>query len=255
MALSDTASGAIAKSTPEYRFSPFWMVVAAVSLSAIIFGYNAYQHAFGLSMGIDATSAEFDAYWWTLLIVQVPVIITACLICWGYLIATRVKDMASMTPATELKNLFYMAFWLLAYTIAVFPVGFMTEADASWHQTVMRDTAFGPTHITLFYGIIPIYLFFGIGSFIYAMTRCPVFARGISFMHVLAVIGPFLILANVGFNEWGHAFWLTEEIFSHPLHWGFVVLGVTGLALTGVAAQMTMRFSELFPQVFKGADA
>jgi hypothetical protein len=34
-----------------------------------------------------------------------------------------------------------------------------------------------------------------------------------------------------------------------------VVLGVTGLALTGVAAQMTMRFRELFPLVFKGQTA
>lgn len=255
MALSDTATGAVAKSTPEYRFSPVYIVVAALALAVIITGYNVYQHLFGLSMGLDATSPEYRTYWWNLLIIQLPVIFTASLICWGYLIATRVRDMDSMTPATELKNLFYMALWLLAYTLAVFPVGFMTEADASWHQTVMRDSAFGPTHITLFYGIIPLYLFFGVGSFIYAMTRCPTFARGVSFMHVLAVTGPFLILVNVGFNEWGHAFWLTEEIFSHPLHWGFVVLGVTGLALTGVAAQMTMRFRELFPQVFKNADA
>ena len=47
--------------------------------------------------------------------------------------------------------------------------------------------------------------------------------------------GPVLILPNLGYNEWGHAYWLTEEIFSHPLHWGFVVLGWNALALPGVA--------------------
>ena len=190
MALSDTVSGAVAKSTPEYRFSPKWLVIAAAALISIIVGYTVYQHMFALSMGLDATSTEFKTYWWNLLMIELPVIFGAGFLCWGYLIATRERNMAAMTPAKELKNLFYMALWLLAYTLAVFPVGFMTETDASWHQTVMRDTAFSPTHIVLFYGIIPLYLFFGIGSFVYAMTRCPIFARGISFMHVLAVVGP-----------------------------------------------------------------
>ena len=65
----------------------------------------------------------------------------------------------------------------------------------------------------------------------------------------MAVLGPGLILPNLGYNEWGHAFWLTEEIFSHPLHWGFPVLGWTGFALGGVLLQVTIRMAELFKEI------
>jgi methane/ammonia monooxygenase subunit C len=63
------------------------------------------------------------------------------------------------------------------------------------------------------------------------------------------VIGPGLVLANLGFNEWGHAFWMTEEIFSHPLHWGFTILGWTGLALGGTLLQIVMRMTALFREL------
>jgi methane/ammonia monooxygenase subunit C len=70
-------------------------------------------------------------------------------------------------------------------------------------------------------------------------------------MHVFAVVGPFLILPNLGYNEWGHAYWLTEEIFSHPLHWGFVILGWNALALAGVLMQIIARMRDLLPIVFE----
>jgi methane/ammonia monooxygenase subunit C len=43
---------------------------------------------------------------------------------------------------------------------------------------------------------------------------------------------------------------LTEEIFSHPLHWGFVILGWNALALPGVALQMMQRMIVLFRDLF-----
>lgn len=68
------------------------------------------------------------------------------------------------------------------------------------------------------------------------------------------MLGPGLILPNLGFNEWGHAFWMTEEIFSHPLHWGFPILGWTGLALGGLFIQVIGRMAELFKEVGGTAD-
>ena len=259
MALSVTelgthaTSSAAVKSKPEYGISSgvAWFVLAAAALVTIFIAYRIYLELYGFSAGLDATSPEFQSTWMRLLYIQLPIIALAEIACWTYLIVTRDRNLASITPEVELKRMFYVTLWLVAYTVAVFPVGFWTEADATWHQLTMRDTAFTPTHVSLFYGMVPLYLFFGVGAFIYAMTRTPVFAKGISFMFLLAVIGPFLILPNIGFNEWGHAFWLTEEVFSHPLHWGFVVLGVSGLALAGVAAQVAMRLLELFPIVFK----
>ena len=60
-----------------------------------------------------------------------------------------------------------------------------------------------------------------------------------------------MILPNVGFNEWGHAFWFMEELFTAPLHWGFVVLGWSALALGGVVGQIVLRVNKLLPQIEK----
>jgi len=116
--------------------------------------------------------------------------------------------------------------------------------DASWHQTVVRDTAFTPSHVILFYGTIPLYILFGVGAFLYSVTRLPRFAERLSIPFTLAVAGPFLILPNLGYNEWGHAFWMMEEFFSAPLHWGFVVLGWSVLALGGLLLQIAQHIFE-----------
>ena len=253
MALTDTASSTAVRARPAYGFGKglMWFGVAVLALAVIGAFWRIYLQVFGLSVGLDATAPEFSTYWFGLLYAEIALIIFANVACWTYLIMTRDRNLAAITPEVEFKRYFYITLWLVAYTAAIVTVGIWTETDAAWHQMTMRDTAFSPTHIVLFYGVVPAYLFFGVGAFIYAMTRTPIFANGISFMFLLAVIGPFLVLPNIGFNEWGHAFWLTEEIFSHPLHWGFVALGISALALAGVAAQIAVRLAELFPIVFK----
>jgi methane/ammonia monooxygenase subunit C len=61
----------------------------------------------------------------------------------------------------------------------------------------------------------------------------------------MAISGPVMSLPNVGLNEWGHAFWFMEELFSAPLHWGFVVLAWAALFAGGLAVQIIARFSNL----------
>ncbi|WFU31247.1 methane monooxygenase/ammonia monooxygenase subunit C [Bradyrhizobium brasilense] len=225
---------------------------AMVALTILYVSARLYQQAFGFSMGLDANSPEFDRYWMTLFRIELPVLYGAGVLCWSYLFLTRDRGIETVTPETELRRYFYLAMWLVVYSFCIFWTGsFFADGDGVWHQTTLRDTPLTPSHIILFYATIPIYLFFGIGSFVYAMTRIPAFCRGVSLMHVIAVVGPFLILPNLGFNEWGHAYWLTEEIFSHPLHWGFVVLGWCALALAGILMQIVERLRELIPLVFK----
>jgi methane/ammonia monooxygenase subunit C len=241
-----------AKSSKNFRVEFNWFAVALVVLTVIYVFYRWYQQTFGMSKGLDATSPDFSEYWLTFFKIEVPVLFGLCFVCWGILIATRDRNIEAVPPAVELQRYFYLTLWLVVYTFSIYWIGsFYAESDAMWHQTVLRDTPLTPSHIIVFYACIPMYLFFGVGSFIYAMTRIPAFCRGISLMHVFAVIGPFLILPNLGYNEWGHAYWLTEEIFSHPLHWGFVVLGWAALALAGVLMQALHRMRELVPLVFK----
>jgi len=123
------------------------------------------------------------------------------------------------------------------------------ESDAAWHQVVIRDTDFTPTHIGLFYGCFPALIITGVGSFLYAKTRLP---QHIKKSHValgIAIGGPILIMPNVGFNEWGHTFFYAEELFNAPVHWGFAGLGLALLALGGIAVQIVSRTKDLIDEI------
>ncbi len=248
------SSPAQAEPTTRFKVDVRLMAFAFLALTTVYVAFRIYQQVYGLKAGLDSTAPEFQTYWMTLLKIETPVLYGAGVVCWAYLFLTRDRNIDSVAPAVELKRYFSLTMWLVIYTFTFYWTGsFFAEGDGNWHQTVLRDTPFTPSHIVLFYACIPIYLFFGVGSFVYAMTRIPAFAHGISLMHVFAVVGPFLILPNLGYNEWGHAYWLTEEIFSHPLHWGFVVLAWNALALAGVLMQIIVRMRELVPLVFRAA--
>jgi methane/ammonia monooxygenase subunit C len=62
---------------------------------------------------------------------------------------------------------------------------------------------------------------------------------------MVAVVGPFMILPNVGLNEWGHTFWFMEEFFVAPLHYGFVFFGWAALAIMGVVNIEVMAITKL----------
>lgn len=216
-------------------------------LFAIYMGLRVYQQAFAFKYGLDSTTPEFAKYWETLFKVEVPLIFSVGALIWAYLWKTRDKNMDKLDAETELRRYFSLVGWFMIYVFSfLFIASFFGEGDATWHQTVIRDTALTPSHIVVFYACIPLYIVLGVSSLLYATTRLPKFSKSYSVPMLMVVIGPALILPNLGYNEWGHAFWLTEEIFSHPLHWGFPVLGWTGFALGGVLLQVIMRMSELF---------
>lgn len=236
---------------PGYYVKTNLFALAMLVVLALFTFYRIYQQVFAWDFGLDATSPDFDKYWMTLVKIEIPVLFGSAFACWTYLWFTRDRNLGTIRPKEELRRYFTFTLWLVAYTFAIYWIGsYFAEGDAVWHQTVIRDTSFTPSHNVLFYACIPVYLFFGVGGFLYAMTRLPAFSRGISVAHVLAVLGPACILPNLGYNEWGHAYWLTEEIFSHPLHWGFVVLGWNALALPGVALQIAQRMIPLFEEIF-----
>ena len=61
----------------------------------------------------------------------------------------------------------------------------------------------------------------------------------------MAISGPVMSLPNVGLNEWGVMLRFMEELFSAPLHSGFVVLAWAALFAGGLAVQIIARFSNL----------
>lgn len=210
-----------------------------------------YQGVYGWAYGLDSTLPEFDTYWmsvWRAEITLLPIIAFSL---WGYLWFTRDRSLSKITPEEEVRRYFILLAWLLVYVFAVYwGASYFAEQDGSWHQTVMRDTSFTPSHIAIFYLSFPIYIIIGTASLLYAVTRLPKYAKNISIPHVIAVSGPFLILPNVGLNEWGHGFWIMEEWFTAPFHWGFVVLGWSGLALFGLAFQIGLHLAELYHKIW-----
>ncbi|CAL1239722.1 bacterial ammonia monooxygenase, subunit AmoC [Candidatus Methylocalor cossyra] len=222
-------------------------LILALSLYVVFYAWiRWYEGVYGWSAGLDAFAPEFETYWMNFLYTQIVVEIIVASILWGYLWKTRDRNLAAITPREELRRSMTHLIWLTAYATALyFGASFFTEQDATWHQTVVRDTDFTPSHIIEFYLSYPIYIITGFGAFLYAKTRLPYFSQGLSLPYLITVVGPFMILPNVGLNEWGHTFWFMEELFVAPLHYGFVVFGWFALGILGTLIQIFMSFSKL----------
>jgi methane/ammonia monooxygenase subunit C len=222
------------------------ITIIVVSVLVIMAAWRIYQQLFAWDMGMDSFEPEFQTYWMDLLYAQWIIEFSLAALIWGYILKTRDKDVFNISAQEELKRYFTLLAYLVCYTFIVYwAASFFAEQDASWHQVTVRDTDFTPSHIVLFYGTMPAYILAGVSAFLYARTRLPQFAENISIPFVIAVVGPFMILPNVGLNEWGHTFWFMEELFTAPLHWGFVVLGWTALALGGLLIQIILRVIKL----------
>ncbi|MCQ8128426.1 bacterial ammonia monooxygenase, subunit AmoC [Methylomonas rivi] len=209
-------------------------------LTVIYVSLRLYQGAFAVAHGLDSTEPAFEQYWMRLFYIELAVIAAVASGFWGYLWTTRDRTLDQLEPKEEIRRYFTLTMWISIYTFAVYWAGsYFAEQDNSWHQVAIRDTPFTANHIIEFYFNFPLYVILGGCAWLYARTRLPLYAKGISLPLTLAVFGPFMILVSVGFNEWGHTFWFREEFFAAPIHWGFVIgvwfaLGVGGILLQGV---------------------
>jgi methane/ammonia monooxygenase subunit C len=214
-----------------------WLMVGGFTFFNLFVRW--YEEVYGWSAGLDAFAPEFKTYWMNWLYIETALYIPLFAAIGGYLWKTRTRDMDALTSTEVLTNHFHHLVWLVAYGIAIYwGASFYTEQDGTWHQTVIRDTDFTPSHIIEFYMSYPIYILTGWGAFMYARTRIPCFAKGVSLPYLVVIVGPFMILPNVGLNEWGHTFWWMEELFVAPLHYGFVFFGWMALGLCGLLCQI-----------------
>jgi methane/ammonia monooxygenase subunit C len=225
-----------------WRFMLITIVAVAVAFTAI----RVYQQLYAWDYGMDAFEPEFQTYWMNLFYGEIVVEFIVAGAVWGSIWVTRDRHLDRLTPNMELRRWFQFVAWLAIYVWIVYFAGsFFAEQDASWHQVVIRDTSFTPSHIILFYLTFPAYIIAGVGGWLWARTRLPLYSKGIPIAYTLAVVGPFLIMPNIGYNEFGHAFWFMEELFSAPLHYGFVVFGWSALGLGGVLIQVSQRMLQL----------
>jgi methane/ammonia monooxygenase subunit C len=208
------------------RRAPWELLLALAPVTGLALFWRAWQQAYAFDKGLDATEPGFASYWLSLFIVNVAVLPLAVAVWYVWIYVSGRRLPAVVTPAEELRRIWILWLHTVAVAIAAYWGGsYFAEQDAAWHQVTMRDTAFTPSHVALFYGAFPLILYAATGAYLYARTRLPDMWGGGRFPlpFLLVIGGALLLLFQVAFNEFGHSFWEAEEIFSAPLHWPFVV--------------------------------
>ncbi len=208
------------------------MLVAIVALGL----YRWYMESTAFTAGLDYFEPQFQTYWMSWLYAQGVIITLLLVIGVPFVWFTRpsVAAVRAMKPADELSR-YILIFTVMAAAsfLVVCVLGVWVEADAAWHQVTIRDTDFTPTHIQLFYGIIPLAAVGLVIGLVWMHTRMPNYVGRVSIPLFITASAPLLIMPNLGYNEWGHTFFYAEELFAAPVHYGFVVLGWGLFALTG----------------------
>ena len=235
---------------------PWLPVASAMLVFVVVFGlYRWYQQTHAFSVGLDYFEPEFQIYWMRLLWGQAAtlVLLGGAGMAWAWF--SRERDLSRLSPEDELWR-YYLVISILALgsVMVLFTLGVFAESDAAWHQITIRDTDFTPTHIGLQYFAIPAFGASLLVAFIWIHTRLPAFRNRVSMPAALITMGPILMMPNIGFNEWGHAFFYSEELFAAPIHWGFLVLGWSAFGLGGLVLQCLARIRELTTLPDSGAD-
>jgi len=231
-----------ADGTPKAPALLVFSCVAVVTIALIL--YRWYMEATAFTAGLDYFEPEFEIYWMSWLYAQGVLITLIGMIGAPAIWFTRptIEEVNAISPSDEL-GWFMMAFTVLGIgsVVLVCILGVWVEADAAWHQVTIRDTDFTPTHIQLFYGLIPMLAVGVILITLWLHTRVPLFVGRFSIPLGLVACTPIMIMPNLGFNEWGHTFFYAEELFAAPVHYGFVVLGWGLFGITGFLIQCLDR--------------
>lgn len=249
MALSAVGKVTLDRPVPDSSTVKVWSPLPLAAMVGIVLAlcgaWRWYQQLEGFTSGLDASEAAFADKWMPLWYLNITVGGIAQICVPLYLWFTRDRALAKLTPEVELKRYFLFFAMIITMTMTQAIAMVFGSTDAAWHQVVVRDTSLTPSHIVLFFGTAPLGTTFALGAFFYALTRIPDFSRTISLALLIAVLAPAMALPSVAFNEWGHAYWLMEELFIAPLHWGFVILAWCLLGLLGVIGQSLPRLAEL----------
>lgn len=220
------------------------IVIAGIALGL----YRWYMEATAFTVGLDYFEPEFEIWWMSWLYGQGIVITLLGMIGLPLVWFTRPtkEEVVAMTPSDELSR-YTLIFTVLATAsiLVTCVLGIWVEADAAWHQVTIRDTDFTPTHIQLFYGVIPLAAVGIVLGTLWMHTRMPDFQGRVSVSLCIVAAAPLLIMPNLGYNEWGHTFFYAEELFAAPVHYGFVVLGWGLFALGGFLLQCIRRIITL----------
>lgn len=225
----------------------FWSCGLIMAANVFLWFWN-YLYMF--TAGLNSASPEFTRYYRSLFWGEVITLGIFTGVWFGWLIKTgremvgkpcerseevrRIAILWSMVGATSLTVYLMASFW--------------PNWDGSWHQTMVRDTALTPTHIPMFYFFFPLSVTLAVGTYIYGRFRIPALYaanKGFPWSFFLLISAAVLECMTVAANEWGHSLWISEEIFSVPFHWPFVVYGWLASGMFAVWGETIIRLFEI----------
>ena len=220
-------------------------IVAPLILLAIAFALRIYQQFFAWKGGLDSSSHAFTVEWRTLLVGGLLGVAIFTLAWWGWLLRTGRTIALRISHREEVRRI--AVFWGLVGATSVnlyIEASFFPNQDGAWHQTAVRDTAFTPSHIPMFYIFFPLGITMTVGTYLYGRTRLPwIYGahKGFPWSFALLIAASVTEMGQVAMNEWGHSLWYPEEFFAAPFHWPFVFYGWLAAGIFALWAETLIR--------------
>jgi len=189
-----------------------------------------WDYNFAFTAGLDSSSRAFALHYRTLFWGELLSVGAFAGLWYGWLVRTgRSLAGESIAPAEEIRRVVVLWGIIGVTSLSIYiEASFWPNWDGAWHQTMVRDTALTPTHIPMFYFFFPMSVVLALGAYLYGRFRLPaVYGRekGFPWSFFLLIAAAVLEFVEVAFNEWGHSLWMSEEFFSVPFHWPFVIYG------------------------------
>lgn len=232
-----------------------WVGCTSFLLLAVII--RLWQGQTAVASALDATG-ETNPYR-TLFYAESIAVTVGTIGWWSYLINKGrevVKREAS--PAEEVRRI--AVFWgLIGTTSVIFylAASFFPNQDASWHQTVVRDTALTASHVPMFFLFFPAATTLTVGTYLYGRFWIPkVYGaeKGFPWSFFFLIAAAVTEMTQVAMNEWGHSLWITEEIFAVPFHWPFVWYGWLAAGMFALWAETIIRLLQIEDEIEEPAE-
>ena len=225
----------------------FWGCGLVMAANIFLWFWN-YWYMF--TAGLDSASWEFTLYYRSLFWAELIIIGAFAGIWLGWLIRTGREIEGQPVERSEQVRRVAILWSLVGVTsLSIYlEASFWPNWDGSWHQTMVRDTALTPTHIPMFYFFFPLTVILAVGTYLYGRYRIPsLYGRdkGFPWSFALLIAAAALECMAVAANEWGHSLWISEEIFSVPFHWPFVIYGWLASGMFAVWGETIIHLFEI----------
>ena len=225
----------------------FWGCGLVMGANVFLWFWN-YWYMF--TAGLNSASWEFTVYYRSLFWAELIILGVFAGVWLGWLIRTGREMEGQVVERAEQVRRVAILWSLVGVTsLSIYlEASFWPNWDGSWHQTMVRDTALTPTHIPMFYFFFPLTVILAVGTYLYGRFRIPAVYgkdKGFPWSFALLIAAAALECMAVAANEWGHSLWISEEIFSVPFHWPFVIYGWLASGMFAVWGETIVHLFEI----------